>query len=45
MRYLYSLKKISTNLLENRDFIGLARKISILELYPLMNLNQSFLKF
>lgn len=39
------MKKISTNLLENRDFIGLARKILILELYPLMILNQSFLIF
>lgn len=43
MRYLYSLKEISTNLLENQNFIELARKISILELYPLMILNQSFL--
>ncbi len=42
MRYLYSLKKISTNLLENQDFIELACKISILELYPLMITNQSF---
>jgi len=39
------MKKISTNLLENRDFIGLERKISISELYPLMILNQSFLNF
>ena len=42
MRYLYSLKEISTNLLENQNFIELARKISILKLYPLMILNQSF---
>ena len=45
MGYLYRLKEISTNLLENRDFIELERKISISELYPLMILNQSFLNF
>ena len=33
---------MSTNLLENQDFIELARKISILELYSLMILNRSF---
>ena len=42
MGYLYRLKEISTNLLENQDFIELARKISILELYSLMILNRSF---
>ena len=43
MGYLYRLKEISTNLLENQDFIELARKISILELYSLMIFNRSFL--
>ena len=45
MGYLYRLKEISTNLLENQDFIELARKISILELYSLMILNRSFLLY
>ena len=36
---------MSTNLLENQDFIELARKISILELYSLMILNRSFLLY